>query len=559
MLKCCLCENYESTSFRGLSLHIVNFHHINVKDYYDKFIKKDNDGICHCGNNTNFISLTKGYFKHCSSKCLANNVNIRNQIKKTKLEKYGDENYVNAQKSSLTWHNKNQNDFNIIKQKRKKTKLEKYGDENFTNRELAQQTSLQRYGDKFYTNRDKSKLTTKERYGYENIFDDNNFQKNIKNLLLQKYGVDHPMKITGNIEKIQQKSNQFYKDKCDRLLDEFFEIINYKDENHIHVKCKKCQQENEVQLQFIKWRMNKNVHPCSNCCDLTNVSTGEKELLNFIVENYDGVIETNVKKIIDLYELDIYIPDLKLAFEFNGLYWHSEKFIEKNYHLNKTNLCEKQGIHLIHIYEDDWLYKQEIVKSRILNLLGKSKRIYARKCLIREINYKECKDFLQANHIQGNCISKVNYGLFYENDIVAIITFGALRKVLGFEAVKDTWELLRYCNKINFTVVGGFNKLLQYFLKQYNPIRIITYADRSWTFNNDNTVYDKAGFQFEAITIPNYFYVVNKMKMNRFLFRKSELVKKGEDGDKSERQIMLEKKIYRIYNSGNLKYIWTKI
>jgi len=285
-------------------------------------------------------------------------------------------------------------------------------------------------------------------------------------------------------------------------------------------------------------------------------SQSEEDLLTYIKSICDYEIIERSKNIISPLELDIYIPELKIAFEFNGLYWHNEINKHNKYHLNKTELCEAQGIHLIHIYEDDWMFKTDIVKSRINNLLNKSSRIYARKCELKEVSFKDAKEFLNNNHLQGNCISKFRYGLFYNGELVSLMTFGSRRKNLGSLNENNGYELLRFCNKLNYTVVGGADKLFKHFISTINPEQIISYADRSWTMNNGSSVYDSLGFLFNGCTVPSYSYIVDRKREDRFGYRKDLLVKNGFDSLKSEHEIMLERKIYRIYNSGNLKYIW---
>jgi len=324
--------------------------------------------------------------------------------------------------------------------------------------------------------------------------------------------------------------------------------VNYKN-THKNIKIV-CPIHGEFeQLPSNHLRFNRGCPKCN-----ANFSNVEKDFLKFIKKNYFGKILVNVKNIIKPYELDVYLPDLKLSFEFNGLYWHSELFVHKNYHLDKTLKCENQNIHLIHIYEDDWVYKQDIVKSRVLNLLGKSKRIYGRKCQIREVSYNDAKDFLEQNHIQGNCISKIRLGLYYEKELVSLMTFGKLRKCLGHKSKEGSYELLRFCNKLGSSVIGGANKLFKSFINTYSPIQIISYADRSWTVNNRNTLYDKLGFQFICSTNPNYYYVNKGIRENRFKYRKNVLVQQGFDSSKSEHTIMMERSLYRIFDSGSIKY-----
>ena len=286
-------------------------------------------------------------------------------------------------------------------------------------------------------------------------------------------------------------------------------------------------------------------------CGNNNESKGEKTLCSFLDKCNLQFVN---KERITIYpqELDIYSVKQNIAVEYNGLYWHSEEYKDTNYHLNKTELCEKQGIRLIHIFEDEWLYKQEIVKSRLKSILGIiDNKIYARQCIIKEVSFKESNEFLEKNHIQGNCMSKYRYGLYYNNELVSLMTFGAKRKSLGSKSEEGCYELLRFCNKLNTNVVGGASKLLKHFIKTHNPKEIISYCDRRWS---QGQLYEKLGFKFDHVSKPNYFYVINGKRENRFKYRKSELIKQGFDKNKTEHEIMLGRKIYRIYDCGTILY-----
>ena len=287
-------------------------------------------------------------------------------------------------------------------------------------------------------------------------------------------------------------------------------------------------------------------------CNKNQFSKGEKEIVQFLRSKqfklYENFILENKK------ELDIYIPDKKIAIEYNGLYWHNElKKPNINYHLDKTLECERQGIRLINIFEDEWIEKQEIVKSRLENILGfTNNKIYGRKCKVKEVSHEESIRFLNENHIQGNLNSKFRYGLYYNNELVSLMTFGKFIQNLGSVSKDDdTWELLRFCNKLNTSVVGGASKLLKHFIKTLHPKTIISYADRRWS---DGHLYETLGFEHTHDSKPSYFYVVGHQRQNRFNYRKDKLVKQGFDKDKSEHEIMLERKIYRIYDCGTMKY-----
>jgi len=310
-----------------------------------------------------------------------------------------------------------------------------------------------------------------------------------------------------------------------------------------------------INYQTYKNRKNGNTILCTECNPINkNISGLEIQLLKFIKENYNGEIISNIKKIINPYELDIYLPELNLAFEFNGLYWHNEQNKPYDYHKMKSDMCDDKGIQLIHIWEDDWLYKNNIIKSYILNKLDKNEnKLNYENCIIKEVNDNNLvKEFLNNNHINGNISSSINIGLFYKDELVSLITFIKSREPLKSN---NKYELLRFCNKINTNIKDSLYKLFNYFLNTYNPIKIKLNIDRSY----DNYIlYQKLGFKFKCIKKPNYNYIIDGIRNNKNNFKKSILIKEGYDENKTEHEIMLERKIYRIYDSGNYELIFIK-
>ena len=292
-------------------------------------------------------------------------------------------------------------------------------------------------------------------------------------------------------------------------------------------------------------------HGCPKC--VNNISSYQQELCDFIKNELNYQIETCNTSIIKPFELDIFIPEVDVAIEFNGLYWHNEKHVSSDYHINKTNLCKEKGIRLIHIFEDEWLYRQDIVKSRLKAICNKQQNtIYARNCIIKEVSFNDSKEFLNKNHIQGHCVSSHRYGLYYDNELVSLMTFG--RKRINLGSIKDeNYELLRFCNKLNTSVVGGASKLLKHFIKTNNiTSNIISYCDLRWS---DGNLYEKLGFNFIHISKPNYFYIIKNKRENRFKFRKDILVKKYNCPiDMTEHEFMLLNKYYRIYDCGAILY-----
>ena len=224
--------------------------------------------------------------------------------------------------------------------------------------------------------------------------------------------------------------------------------------------------------------------------------------------------------------------------------------------MNKTIECEDKGIRLIHIFEDEWLNKREIWESMLRNVFHKiTNKIYARKCTVKLVSERDKKIFLNGNHIQGNANSSVNLGLYYNDELVSLMTFGKPRINMGGKDKDGYWELVRFCNKINTSVVGGASKLFKHFIEDYNPINIVSYSDKRWATGG---LYDKLGFIHDHDSKPNYYYVINNERKNRFGFRKDKLIKEGFDKNKSEHEIMLERKIYRIYDCGCRCHVWKK-
>jgi hypothetical protein len=294
---------------------------------------------------------------------------------------------------------------------------------------------------------------------------------------------------------------------------------------------------------------------CTKCYPIQKQISGcENEIKDFI-NSLNVVQENNNKKIlINRFEIDIYIPENKIGIEFNGLYWHSDIYKHKNYHLNKTEECEKQGILLLHVFENEWLFRKKIVKSVIKSKLGLcDDKIYGRKCVVREIDTQSSKNFLDKNHLQGTVNSKINIGLFHDDKLVSVMTFGKKRFALSSENSDNEYEMLRFCNKLNTVVIGGADKLLKHFIRTHQPKSILTFADRRYSNGN---LYKQLGFKYLGNTEPNYWYFKKNELMTHhcFNYRKDVLVKDGFNSDMRENEIMQERDYHRIYDCGSMKF-----
>lgn len=460
----------------------------------------------------------------------------------------------------------------------------------YKNRTYCSQKCAQTYTKSINKNWLKIRDTTNmERYGVKSPFESEQVKNKYKDNLMVKYGVDNPFLVKEFRDKADQTildrygvkvatQNKIISDKISQSLKgktpdtttkikiRWQKIQNYckeqnltplfneetlsngfiKDLDRLGFKCNKCEVVNEVSI------INGYLPTCNKCSKYKGYSIIEEEITNFIQTHYKGTIQLKNRSLLFPYEIDIYLPELNLAIEVNGIYWHSEIWGKyKNYHLNKTEGCLKQDIHLIHIFDHEWITKQNIIKSIILNKLKLTpNKIHARKCEIREINTDSKNLFLHENHIQGKCISKTNIGLYYNNELVSIMTFGKNR----FKK-DNSVEMIRFCNKINTNVVGGASKLFQYYINNYNPQTITTFADRRFSLGN---LYNTLGFNFNSFSHPSYFYWKNMKIYNRINFQKHKLPKLLNifDINLSEYENMLKNGYNRVWDCGNYKFTW---
>lgn len=270
----------------------------------------------------------------------------------------------------------------------------------------------------------------------------------------------------------------------------------------------------------------------------------ETEVADWIRSIYTGTVETSNRSLINPYELDIYIPDRKLAIEFDGMYWHSERFKEKNYHQKKSILCIEKGIRLIHVPELVWDKRTRFIKSIIKNALGLTEnKIYARDTQVTEIDSLSYRIFLNENHMQGAIDSRYKYGLLYNGELISVMGFGDSR----FK--KNEQELHRFCSKMDWNVVGGFQKLLK-----HSGFHGISYVDLNFF---DGSGYKEAGFEFVSYTEPSYVWLSCETGMvySRYQTQKHKLAKLLEffEPTLSENDNMMLNGYIKIYDSGTMK------
>lgn len=528
----CVENDLEEIPFKQKVYHVI--HNLRNK------IKCKNSN---CNNLTKYKNSTLGYYDYCSNKCVSSDPNIKK---------------IKEDKSIEKWGTKTPAESKLIKEKIIKTNLIKYGANSpMSNQEIkekSQKTIIKNWG---VDNPSKNKEILQKRVqSFKNNI--SSFRESYKKTSIERYGVEHPWSNKSIHNKTIKK---FYDEYSERIInkidDNYYSFIGFdkNDMTKLIFNCKKCYLDFDILTYQFYYRINSSVNLCTKCNPISeNSSIKQTDVYNFIKCNYNSIVLQNDSNIIKPFEVDIFLPDINLAIEFNGVFWHSSKFKDKDYHKSKYEKSIQNNINLITIWEDDWILKQDIVKSFILNKLNKTpNRIFARKCVIREVEYKKSKLFLDDNHLQGDCKSSIRLGLYHNEELVSLMTFSKLRLPLSQKSKGNIFELTRFCNKVHHNVIGGASKLFNYFLNNYKPEEVHTYSDNM--ISNGN-LYNTLGFKFEHISNPGYWYVINGIRKHRFNFRKFRLVKEGADKNKTEEEIMLEKGYHRIYNSGNKKWIY---
>lgn len=328
------------------------------------------------------------------------------------------------------------------------------------------------------------------------------------------------------------------------LLNSYYDEI-------LKLKCNVCTTEFEHTHQLFHNSKFK-IEICRVCFPRTITrSRGEKELFEFIKDLCPDAMANHRNLIRG--EVDIFIPSQKLSIEYNGLYWHSELVLVDNGYdkckdYKKYTSLQEKGIRCVTIFEDEWNQKQQIVKSRLIHILGKNNnRIFARKCIVRKIDTKTASSFCNLYHLQGKGRSNVRLGLYHGDQLVAVMTFSTSnlsRKV-------TSWELNRYCTN-DSVIVGGASKLFQAFVREINPETVVSYADSRWSQGN---LYKNIGFELRGNTSPNYWYFRpnEEKRIHRFSLRKNP----SDQQDLTEWQNRQAQGWNRIWDCGNSKWVWT--
>lgn len=491
--------------------------------------------LCICGNPRTFHRYEEGYHSTCGNKECQKQVKI-NHAKETMLDKYGVENVMQLQE---------------FKDKVIQSGIDRYGE--------VQNLSSQ-------SHRDRMKANLLEKYGVESPLQNAEIAKKREDTMFERHGTNSGFNV-GNFSQTMQllygaTSTMYveeFKNRCvtsakENKLNKLIEKINNSNKTYngidiaterILLLCNVCNSTYSQNRNALNAKLRNNIDSCPKCnYKYSFRSKGENEVYQWLRSQTNLPIETNYR-FEHKYEADIYIPSLRLVIEYNGLYWHSEEYKSETYHQDKSLYFQSIGINCIMIWEDDWILKQDIVKSILLSKLNLTSKVFARNTIVKEITANEAKEFLTVNHLDGYVNAKYNYGLVFNNELVSVISFSKPRFNKEYN-----FEIIRFANRLNTTVIGGFSKLFQHFIRS-NPNKSIMSYKKLDLGNTE--FYTKCGFVQLLITPPNYFYLVDGIRMNRSHFQKKKL-----KTELSEREYMAMLGFVRIYDCGSMKFVFNK-
>lgn len=358
------------------------------------------------------------------------------------------------------------------------------------------------------------------------------------NTMFLNTGFTHHSMLEHNIEKRIDNKINYIKNHINNSNI----IIDYNKKSDVfNIKCDKCNEIHETHNRILCQRISIN-NDWRDCITISqSVSNPEIQLRDYIESIYSGTIESSNRSILYGKEIDIYLPELKIGIEYNGIYWHNSKFKDINYHHNKWKCALSQNVKLIQIYGDEWEYKQNIIKNRLKNLICKShNKIYAKNCIIKQVKFNEVNEFLKENHLYGSVNSSINYGLYHNNKLVYLMCFSKPRKGIKHKT-NTSYELLRFCNKLDYLIIGGLNRLFNHFINNnININEVYSISPLEWT----DDAYSKINMKLKSITKYSYWYIKNNIRVNK--------------NDLKTLKYDILKPTNKIYGAGHKIYVWTR-
>ena len=507
-----------------------------------------------CGKETRFRNFVKGYDAYCCQECAIHGKTRSDQIRRTCTERYGVD---------------NPSQLDSIKEKKKETITKNYGGFGFASKEIAKRSYKvikEKYGTDNPSQSDiiktKKRETLISKYGTLEEAGKCATAKRTKTCL-ERYGVRCPLDIDrdNNTKKASRAKRKNFLVQSDVLVD-FTDAGDWICKCPHPDSCNKCTDKQFIIPQGTYHdRLRWGSEVCTNLLPISQThSTGTtlELFVRGILDKYNIEYQTNVRTIIPPKELDIYIPSKKIAIECNGVYWHSRK--DSKYHMDKWLNCKELGVQLLTVWEDWIVSKPDIIESVLLSKLGIYKeRLYARNCDVKEMKGSEYCKFLNDNHIQGQTKSHIKLGLYDKRDdkLLGVMTFSSRSKLSGSKRINENeYELTRFCTMKGVQVIGGAERLLKHFIREYNPVSIISFSSND--ISNGN-LYKQLGFEESSVNAA-YWYIdpTTMVRYHRSSFTKSSIRNKRlllpDHSDWTEEEAMRLNKYIKVYDSGQTKW-----
>lgn len=488
------------------------------------------------------------------------------KVKSTKMKNYGDENYVNVDKAKATVkkHIEENPDYYFDReQKTKQTKIANGHDPNWNNRSKFKKTLSEFTNEKRQSIKDKRKQTCIDVYGCEFPMQSNEIKVQAQNTVFREYGVKSVLQL----KYVHDKSIQAVKEKawdhfCSRCHDieplftknEFIHCSLNESSKVWKWRCKECG--HEFTSTWSNWTSRK----CPKCHP-HNYRGMQSELNDYVMSLCpENIVRYDCKSVLaKSRQLDVYIEDMKTAFEFNGIFWHNSDYsiygkepLPMMYHYDKTNECIDKGIKLVHIFEDEWTNHKKLCMSKIKKMLAPYKMIHvdANECMIHNrISQFEKEKYLLKYTFYGIDGSSIAYCLEWRRHIVAMMTFSKTRNNKQYE-----WQILNYIELDNIIVDGGFNALFKHFVDSMNPKNICLYASRDWTCIDDySDVLD-----FIEVKRPRCYWTLGDERVHYISINKTKAKQIIDDYDDHKTLVenMNDNNYFRIYDSGVNVFSW---
>lgn len=397
--------------------------------------------------------------------------------------------------------------------------------------------------------KDKIKITMNERYNCDHALQYPDFLQKMKDTCEERIGFDNPSKCEKIVKHRVLISDNKAIEYFSNLLGENFTIL-LKDEANLLIRDNRDESEFIIDKELMRDRL-KTGNEISTLKNPVNSGSSTKEIQIFEFITGLGLNPTKEKTILEGKELDVYISSHKIALEHNGLYYHNEDYRPKYYHLEKSYSCEEKGIELFHIWESEWLYNRETIKSMIKTKLDIYDYVIdGHDCVIKEnINNEEIYNFLNLNNIVNYKTHDINMCLYYNDELVSIMLFN--------EIGDNEYLLLDMCNKINVNVVDSYNILLKNFTRNYIFDKLISYSDYR-IFNGNQDLYVVLGFKHEELLDISYFWSRGLKTYSDSDLSDKELISDIDNITETEYEIIYEIGYRRVYNCGQIKWTYIK-